>query len=205
MSMNISGIEEIFEEWNVKSLQSLNAAARDDRFRKALISVLRETAKRNGATLTLTTAAIWISAAIGSIGIAGLGGAVGLPLAVILIPLGLLGGGFLDEDGLLSRTRKRYFSAFGFKNVGDQRERDSELAIIAQSIQLVSDRVDSVSEQLESVRNDVSSLNQAATLLAKRQRLLSWIVWALLVILAAVVLVSAVTWNRWWVLIRVHH
>lgn len=85
------------------------------------------------------------------------------------------------------------------------KERDSELAIIAQSIQLVSDRVDSVSEQLESVRNDVSSLNQAATLLAKRQRLLSWIVWALLVILAAVVLVSAVTWNRWWVLIRVHH
>ena len=188
MSVDVSNIRELLEKWNVRSLESLKAAARDDRFRKALTSAIRDTAKRNGATLTLVTAASWISIAVGSIGIAGLGGAIGVPLAVILIPLGLLGGGFLDEEGLLSRTRKRCFTLLGIKNTEDQKERDAELAVMAQSIQLISDRVDSLSERADGLDGALGAVKHSLEELERRQRLVTWSLSIVVTLLAGAII-----------------
>jgi hypothetical protein len=119
--------------------------------------------------LTLTTAAVWISMAVGSIGIAGLGGAIGIPLAVILIPLGLLSGGFLDEDGLLSRTRKRSFELFGIRNVEDRKEVDAELALTVQGLKQIADRVDEISEFAHQLTYRVEEIERNVEVVTRRQ------------------------------------
>jgi hypothetical protein len=166
---DVSGLIDLFEQWKINNLSSLYKCARDDAFRKQFVQILRDTAKRNGATLTLSTAAVWISAAIGSIGIAGLGSAVGVPLALILIPLGLLSGGFLDEDGLLSRTRKRVFTLFGMRNVADRKEAEAELALITQALQIISDRVDSLSDFTNNLTVELKQLQEDSAALVRRQ------------------------------------
>jgi hypothetical protein len=173
--MDVSDLVAFFKHWEVSSLQSLKERAARDDFRKGLTLVLRDTARRNGATLTLLTAASWVSIAVGSIGIAGMGTAIGIPLAVLLIPLGLIGGGFLDQDGLLARTRRRV-SAFvsgasiDVNKSDTQTEAEAESSLHAQALQLISERVDAISESTSALKEELQIIRESVARLEMKQR-----------------------------------
>lgn len=63
----------------------------DESFKNEWIAFWSDIAKENGGKLSLTTVCVVIGASLGGVGIAAMGGAIGLPLALVLV-LGL--GGF---------------------------------------------------------------------------------------------------------------
>ena len=74
-------------------------------FRKEWGRVWREIAERDGGKLTLSTVFAIIGAVLGGVGIAAMGGAIGLPVAIVLLPMGYLIGSEFDSAGLLRKLR----------------------------------------------------------------------------------------------------
>ncbi len=66
---------------------------------KKVKNIWMRVAEEEGGKLTFTTAAALIGAALGGVGIAAMGGVFGMPLALLLAPIGYLFGGRLDTRG----------------------------------------------------------------------------------------------------------
>jgi|SRR5665213_40960 len=169
---DVSSLTETLRSANIRSTSEFRRAIIDESFRQAFFSALKETARRNGSTITLSGVATWISIAVGSIGIAGMGTAIGVPLGAILIPLALLGGGFLDEDGALIRGKRKLIGLFSKSVRGKENVQDAGFAAVTEALTLISARVDLLSEEMESVRTasaEVQSLLIKSSRYAKRQ------------------------------------
>jgi len=82
--------------WNVVSNRE---------FRRESNKIWAKVAEQEGGKLTLTTVATIIGAALGSIGVAGLGTAVGIPLICLLPPVGYFLGTEADSWGLVRRVK----------------------------------------------------------------------------------------------------
>lgn len=102
-------------------------------------SIWAEIAKAEGGKITLTTACTIIGFVVGGVGIATMGGAVGIPLALILTPIGYLAGQEIDSQSWLPWlwTRSRT----------EQPRAQNESKIAEELIQLAAD-IDSLREIL---------------------------------------------------------
>jgi hypothetical protein len=79
-------------------LVSLWRARRDPEFRRRANIIWGDLVARDGAVLTLPTVLGILGAVLGGIGIAGFGGAIGIPIALLLVPAGILAGLELDSE-----------------------------------------------------------------------------------------------------------
>ena len=75
-------------------------------FRKQFADVWKEIGKSDGAKISFTTAGIILGASFGGVGIAALGGAIGLPLFLVLGLAGLFSGTKIDSFGYFSDSKK---------------------------------------------------------------------------------------------------
>jgi hypothetical protein len=92
-------MKSLLSRHEVHSIDDLKRAAKDSAF-KAEVGVLwDEVLKAEGGKISLTVLLSTIALAMGGVGIAAGGGAIGLPLLAILAPIGYFGGQELDSDG----------------------------------------------------------------------------------------------------------
>jgi hypothetical protein len=75
----------------------------NDEFRDNWNNVWNELIAGEGRKITFTTVSLIIGAVLGGVGVAALGGAIGLPLAAVLAPIGYTVGNELDDQGLTQK------------------------------------------------------------------------------------------------------
>ena len=75
-------------------------------FKEEFVGIWKEIAKTDGGKLSLTTIGIILGASLGGVGIAALGGAIGLPLFLILGLAGMWGGTEFDSGSIFGDKKK---------------------------------------------------------------------------------------------------
>jgi len=99
-------LTELFRNHEVKSIRTLVSAYRHDKeFKQKWSVVWDEIAKAEGGKLSLATIGIILGSAMGGVGIAALGGAIGLPLFAVLGLAGLVGGSKFDATGYFANNK----------------------------------------------------------------------------------------------------
>ncbi|HDZ59862.1 MAG TPA: toxin-antitoxin system HicB family antitoxin [Actinobacteria bacterium] len=94
---SVDRLAALFRANEVRSPRSLIAAFRhNEAFAAEWREIWREIAEADGGKLSLTTIGVILGAAFGGVGIAAMGGAVGLPLALVLGLGGLVIGAEVD-------------------------------------------------------------------------------------------------------------
>ena len=97
----------LFGSYDVKSLQALVTVYRSNaEFRAEWKAIWSDIAKSDGGKLSLTTIGVIVGSVLGGVGIAAMGGAIGLPLALVLGLGGLLSGSKFDSLGIFSGKKK---------------------------------------------------------------------------------------------------
>lgn len=156
-------------------------AARDQEFKTEWRQIWSQIAQRDGGKLSLTTILAITGAVLGGVGIAAGGGAIGLPLAVLLAPLGYLAGAEIDDLGFVKKALE-YFRGQSqthstFPNLPvepDARERKdeptsppNELAEMVTLLALIEKRCDQTDKStsataagLEALKRDLLSSGQ---------------------------------------------
>jgi hypothetical protein len=86
---------------------------------------------------------------MGSVGIAGMGTAIGVPVAAILLPMALLSGGFVDNDGLIASLRDRFFGVFTSSNSGTHARPVQLPPLVAEALEIISERIDGLEGRAE--------------------------------------------------------
>ena len=88
-------LKRLFLKYEIDGVKPLvNKYQNDESFKNEWIAFWSDIAKEDGGKLSLTTVGVIIGASLGGVGIAAMGGAIGLPLALVL---GL--GGFVGFVG----------------------------------------------------------------------------------------------------------
>jgi hypothetical protein len=94
----------LLRDHNIRSLSSLREALRSSsEFTDQWSGIWREIAQKDGGKLTLSAAGTVVGIVLGGVGIAAMGGAIGLPLAAVLGLGGLVAGSDID-------SRRKYFA-----------------------------------------------------------------------------------------------
>jgi hypothetical protein len=92
---------------------SLRLAGRDPEFKARWNSLWKEILEQEGGKVGLPLILAIIGVVLGGIGIAGLGGAIGVPLSLLAVPLGLVLGNELDAEGVTKRVYIKIRQLFG--------------------------------------------------------------------------------------------
>lgn len=96
-----------FKEYEIDSIKSLISKYRTSLpFKKNWSNFWSDVAKQEGGKLSLTTVGLLIGASFGGVGIAAMGSAIGMPLALVLGLGGLLSGSKFDSLLVFSSDRK---------------------------------------------------------------------------------------------------
>jgi hypothetical protein len=96
----------LVQKHNIDSIPKLIEAFRhNDSFSSDWKAIWVEIADADGGKITLTTVGAIIGAVLGGVGIAAMGGAIGLPLAFVLGLGGLVAGAEFDSMRQLSQTK----------------------------------------------------------------------------------------------------
>jgi hypothetical protein len=95
----------LFKRYGVNSVTGLLRIVGNKEFKCELNAILGKAAEAEGGKLTLTTVLGIIGAALGGVGIAAGGTAVGVPLALILGTAGYFAGTELDSIGLVKKIK----------------------------------------------------------------------------------------------------
>ncbi|MEZ4527845.1 MAG: hypothetical protein R2941_18170 [Desulfobacterales bacterium] len=102
----IEHLTDLFRNHEVKSIRTLISAYRHDKeFKRKWAGIWEEIANAEGGKLSLTTIGIILGSAMGGVGIAALGGAIGLPLFAVLGLAGLVGGSKFDATGYFANNK----------------------------------------------------------------------------------------------------
>ena len=102
----INQLIELYKKHEVKSIKNLIDLHRNNpKFKKEFADIWKEIGKSDGGKLSLTTAGIILGASLGGVGIAALGGAIGLPLFLVLGLAGLFGGTKFDSIGFFGDNK----------------------------------------------------------------------------------------------------
>jgi hypothetical protein len=105
-SIYIDRLIALFKDNDVNSIKTLVSAFRqDDKFKSEWNAIWHDIAMQDGGKLSLTTLGTVLGAALGGVGIAALGGAIGLPLALVLGLGGLIAGSEYDSAKRLAKTK----------------------------------------------------------------------------------------------------
>jgi hypothetical protein len=83
----------------IHSVQDLNRVAKDSSFKSEVAALWDGILRAEGGKLSLTLILSTIAIAMGGVGIAAGGGAIGLPLLIVLGPVGYFAGQELDSEG----------------------------------------------------------------------------------------------------------
>jgi hypothetical protein len=92
-------MKSLLSRHEVHSIDDLKRVAKDSSFQSEVTALWEGILRAEGGKMTLTLILSTIAIAMGGVGIAAGGGAIGLPLLVILAPAGYLGGQELDSEG----------------------------------------------------------------------------------------------------------
>lgn len=92
-------MKSLLSRHEVHSIDELKRAAEDPSFKSEVAELWDGILKAEGGKLSLTLILGTIAIAMGGVGIAAGGGAIGLPLLVILAPVGYFTGQELDSEG----------------------------------------------------------------------------------------------------------
>lgn len=93
-------------------LSKLRRANRDSGFRAKRDTIWKELLEQEGGKLSLGTVMAIIGAVLGGIGVAGFGGAIGIPLTLLLAPVGVIFGHELDQHGVTKSVIRKVRSWF---------------------------------------------------------------------------------------------
>lgn len=94
-----SEMKSLLSRHGVHSIDDLKRAAKDATFKSEVAALWDGILRAEGGKLSLTLVLGTIAIAMGGVGIAAGGGAIGLPLLVILAPVGYFAGQELDSEG----------------------------------------------------------------------------------------------------------
>lgn len=89
----------ILSRHGVHGVDDLKRVAKDPFFRSEIAALWNSILTTEGGKLSLTVILSTVALAMGGVGIAAGGGAIGLPLLLILGPVGYFGGQELDSEG----------------------------------------------------------------------------------------------------------
>jgi len=92
-------IKRLLSRHEIHGIDDLKRVAKDSSFKCELAVLWEDILKAEGGKLTGTLVLGTVALAMGGVGIAAGGGAIGLPLLAILAPAGFLGGQELDSEG----------------------------------------------------------------------------------------------------------
>jgi hypothetical protein len=93
----------LFKEYKLKSVGDFRKIYKTDKkFQLEFKEILKDMTIENGGKLSLTTIGIIIGSALGGAGIAAMGGAIGVSLAMVLGISGFIAGSKFDDTKLLS-------------------------------------------------------------------------------------------------------
>lgn len=96
----------LLEHHEIRGVSALVHAVRDnDAFGREWRAIWNDITEADGGKISLTTAGAILGAALGGVGIAAMGGAIGLPLALPLGLGGLIAGAEFDSVRALSRSK----------------------------------------------------------------------------------------------------
>jgi hypothetical protein len=159
----------LFKHYGVNSVTALLRLVGNREFKCELKAILGKAAEAEGGKLTLTTVLGIIGAALGGVGIAAGGTAVGLPLALILGTAGYFAGTELDSVGLVKKI-KAFFSGSG-ETPGEAAESDEETEQITSLLQELLARSDQADETVRTLSIKTVELEQfVPELRAKAER-----------------------------------
>ena len=97
----------------IHSVEDLKRVAKDSSFESEVAALWDGILRAEGGKLSLTLILSTIAIAMGGVGIAAGGGAIGLPLLVILAPVGYLAGQELDSEGYTKSVVDRVKNLLG--------------------------------------------------------------------------------------------
>jgi hypothetical protein len=92
-------MKSLLSRHGVHNIDDLKRVARNSPFKSEVAALWEGILKAEGGKVTLTLLLSTIAIAMGGVGIAAGGSAIGLPLLVILAPAGYFGGQELDSEG----------------------------------------------------------------------------------------------------------
>jgi chaperonin cofactor prefoldin len=149
LSVYVQELTRLFKTFDITNPKGLWRALRNREFRTGCHEILIEVAKSEGGKLTLTTISILIGAALGGVGIAALGGAIGIPMAALLAPVGYLAGSKLDSSNWKQKTSEQLPASADSPGV-EQPETDlEEMAALLSTLLSRSDIAEANSANLE--------------------------------------------------------
>jgi hypothetical protein len=103
-------MKSLLSRYGVRSTDDVKRVAKDSAFKSELAALWEEILKAEGGAITLTILLSTIACAKGGVGIAAGGGAIGLPLILILAPAGYFAGQELDSEGYTTKIVDRFES-----------------------------------------------------------------------------------------------
>jgi len=90
---------DLFKKYNIKSLKNLKHQYKHNTvFNDEWKLIWNDIAQTDGGKISFTTVGIIIGSALGGVGIAAMGGAIGMPLALVLGLGGFLFGTMVDDE-----------------------------------------------------------------------------------------------------------
>ena len=99
--------KELFKDYDVKNISDLiKSYLQNDGFQIKARAILIEVSKAEGGKLSLATIGLIIGTALGGVGIATAGGAIGVSLATVFGLGGFLSGSKIDSLGVLNSMRQ---------------------------------------------------------------------------------------------------
>jgi hypothetical protein len=144
----------------VTSPKGLWRAARSREFRKEWKAIWVRVADADGGKLTLGTVFGIVGAVLGGVGIAAGGGAIGVPMALLLAPIGFLVGGDLDSSGWGKKV-KAFFGGTSEAPVDEkEKESDDELDEITSMMEDLLARSDDADETIRATSSKVAELEK---------------------------------------------
>ncbi len=108
---HVNAFEDLFRKHRISSTSSAWGAFSSQTFRDDMVELAEQVMKVEGGKLTFGVVFGIIGAALGGVGIAALGGAIGVPLALVGAFVGLVIGNEADSEGYIS-TFIRKIKAF---------------------------------------------------------------------------------------------
>jgi hypothetical protein len=108
---HVKAFEDLFRKHHISSTSTAWEALSSASFREDMVELAEQLMKVEGGKLTFSVAFAIIGAALGGVGVAAMGGAFGVPLALVGALVGLVLGNEADSEGYTS-TFVRKFRAF---------------------------------------------------------------------------------------------
>lgn len=94
---------DLFRKYEFKSIRNFTTAYKiNEKFQAEFKEILTDMAITNGGKLSLTTIGLIIGSALGGAGIAAMGGAIGVSLALVLGLSGFIAGSKFDDTKILA-------------------------------------------------------------------------------------------------------